>query len=84
MGRLTVKGRVKKIAFTQDQMLMAKKMPKFIGREVSHREFVEHLFLSQHKVIVLNHELLHYTHKPWAGGMVFIVEGQLGLGLGST
>jgi hypothetical protein len=73
------KPRFRKIAFTDNQMVVARHHEKFKGK--THREFVEWLFLRQHRVRVDDHSKLKYHYKEYGGNFTIEVEGKLGEGL---
>lgn len=76
----------RKVVFTDMQMLLFKE--KFYkDRKYTHRDFVERLFKSQHKMAVINHDMLTYQYvrqknnKSEVVHTIVIVEGQLGRAL---
>lgn len=86
MGAVKSKA-TRKIVFTDAQILAAKSLDQFRGRNVTHRDFVEWLFNRQHKMHVHNHAMLTYKYirqrnnKSEVVHTIVIVEGILGRAL---
>ncbi len=86
MGKVLSKP-FRKVVFTDIQMQAARGLEQFRGKDVSHRTFVEWLFGSQHKVAVINHEMLTYQYlkqrnnKNQVVYTIIIVEGHMGKAL---
>lgn len=72
---------IRRVAFTDRQMFVAKETGKF----PTHREFVEWLFKEQHKCAVINHTLLEFKYvKPVEGqtDTITYVTGRIGISIG--
>jgi hypothetical protein len=80
MGQIKrLRGKIRKVVFTDLQMIQAQQNPKFNGK--SHRDFVAWLFEHQHKMRVINFDFLTYKYHPLGQTKACEVSGQVGLAL---
>jgi hypothetical protein len=79
LGTTKIKGKYRKVVFTDEQMLLARGSDVFQGK--THRDFIDWLFRRQHKCTVTNHEFLVKRHILQGKACVIIVEGKIGQGL---
>lgn len=77
MSRVKIKPKFRTVVFTEFQMIKARDSKKF----PTHREFVEWLFMTQHKCRVENHSLLQYDYILVGKRNIVKVRGQLGLSI---
>lgn len=86
MGKIKLR-RFRKVMFTDSQMLVAKNSGKFpdqpgLTKLQQHRPFVEWLFKTQHKCLVLDHTRLKYNYMTRNKISVIEIEGELGSAIG--